>query len=87
MLLADEPTGNLDSLTSVEIMGIFQDLNRQGMTVVMVTHELDIARYTQRNVVMRDGRIVSDVQVTDRLEATAELERIKREQQAVQLAP
>jgi putative ABC transport system ATP-binding protein len=87
VLLADEPTGNLDSITSVEIMGIFQDLNRQGMTVVMVTHELDIARYTQRNVVMRDGRIVSDVQVTDRLEATAELERIKREQQAVQLAP
>jgi putative ABC transport system ATP-binding protein len=87
VLLADEPTGNLDSLTSVEIMGIFQDLNRQGMTVVMVTHELDIARYTHRNVVMRDGRIVSDLQVTDRLEAAAELDRIKREQQAVQLAP
>jgi putative ABC transport system ATP-binding protein len=87
VLLADEPTGNLDSLTSVEIMGIFQDLNRQGMTVVMVTHELDIARYTQRNVIMRDGRIVSDQLVTDRLQASVELEKIKREQQAVQLAP
>ena len=60
LLLADEPTGNLDSRTSIEIMGIFQKLNDQGMTVVMVTHELDIAHYCKRIIVMRDGRIIRD---------------------------
>ncbi len=73
LLLADEPTGNLDTRTSIEIMGIFQNLNEQGITIVMVTHELDIARYTKRNVVMRDGRIVSDRPCSDRLTAPEEL--------------
>src|SRR6266446_4904048 len=59
LLLADEPTGNLDSQTSIEIMGVFQKLNDQGITVIMVTHEIDIAHYTKRMIVMRDGRIVS----------------------------
>jgi len=85
LLLADEPTGNLDSQTSIEIMGVFQRLNAQGMTLVMVTHELDIARYTRRNLVMRDGRIVSDVPVTDRLNAETELRRLRDAQQAVNL--
>jgi putative ABC transport system ATP-binding protein len=85
VLLADEPTGNLDTHTSIEIMGIFQDLNRQGMTVVMVTHELDIARYSQRTVIMRDGRIVRDERLNDRLNAIEELGKLKAEQQAVQL--
>ena len=85
LLLADEPTGNLDSSTSIEIMGIFQSLNQRGMTVVMVTHELDIARYTQRMVVMRDGRIMRDEQVTNRLAAAEELHKLRQEQQAVQL--
>jgi putative ABC transport system ATP-binding protein len=85
LLLADEPTGNLDTHTSIEIMGIFQDLNRRGMTVVMVTHELDIARYTMRTVVMRDGRIVSDQLVRDRLDAAAEMARLQEEHKAVQL--
>jgi len=76
ILLADEPTGNLDSKTSVEIMDVFQKLNEQGITIVMVTHELDIARYCKRNLIMRDGRLVSDVRVTDRLTATVELQRI-----------
>ena len=58
VLLADEPTGNLDSRTSIEIMGIFQELNERGITIVMVTHELDIAPTRKRNVVMRDGAIV-----------------------------
>jgi putative ABC transport system ATP-binding protein len=80
LLLADEPTGNLDSRTSIEIMGVFQELNAQGMTVVMVTHELDIAHYSSRKVIMRDER------VTDRLFAPKELSRLDREQQAVQLA-
>jgi len=87
LLLADEPTGNLDTHTSIEIMGIFQDLNRRGMTVVMVTHELDIARYAMRTVVMRDGRIVSDQPVISRLNAVEELNELVRQQQAVQLAP
>src|SRR5947209_6110043 len=85
LLLADEPTGNLDSQTSIEIMGVFQKLNDQGISIVMVTHELDIARYTKRNVVMRDGRIVSDTLVTDRLNAEEELRNLQQAQQAVQL--
>jgi len=76
VLLADEPTGNLDSKTSVEIMGVFQKLNEQGISIVMVTHELDIARYCKRNLIMRDGKLVSDVRVTDRFIAAAELQRI-----------
>ena len=87
LLLADEPTGNLDSQTSIEIMGVFQKLNAQGMTIVMVTHKLDIARYTRRNVIMRDGKVVSDTPVTERLKAEKELERLREAQQAVQLAP
>ena len=85
LLLADEPTGNLDTHTSIEIMGIFQDLNRRGMTLIMVTHELDIARYCLRQVVMRDGRVVSDQPVRERLDAAAELARLRREHEAVQL--
>ncbi|SRR6266702_1420871 len=87
LLLADEPTGNLDSQTSIEIMGVFQKLNQQGITLVMVTHELDIARYTKRNVIMRDGRIVGDTLVSSRLQAETELDRLRQAQQAVQLAP
>lgn len=87
LLLADEPTGNLDSQTSIEIMGVFQRLNDQGITIVMVTHELDIARYTKRNLVMRDGRVVSDVRVENRLLAEEELKKLRAEQAAVQLAP
>ncbi len=85
LLLADEPTGNLDSQTSIEIMGVFQRLNEQGITIVMVTHELDIAHFTKRNLIMRDGRIVSDVAVTDRLNAETELQRLRDAQQAVKL--
>ena len=85
LLLADEPTGNLDSQTSIEIMGVFQKLNEQGITIVMVTHELDIARYTKRNLIMRDGRLVSDTLVTERLNAETELQRLRNAQQAVQL--
>ncbi len=87
LLLADEPTGNLDSRTSIEIMGVFQKLNEQGITIVMVTHELDIAHYTKRNIVMRDGLVVSDSPVRERLFATEELRRLDEAHQAVQLGP
>src|SRR5712692_8473273 len=60
LLLADEPTGNLDSRTSVEIMAVLQALNRQGLTIVLVTHEPDIAAYSKRQVVFRDGRVIQD---------------------------
>jgi ABC-type antimicrobial peptide transport system, ATPase component len=76
VLLADEPTGNLDSKTSVEVMGVFQKLNDQGITIVMVTHELDIAQYCKRNLIMRDGRVVSDVQVTNRSFAEVEMQKL-----------
>ncbi len=86
LLLADEPTGNLDSQTSIEIMGVFQKLNDQGITIVMVTHELDIARYTKRMVVLRDGKIVTDEMVDDRLNAEKELVRLRQAQAVVKLA-
>jgi putative ABC transport system ATP-binding protein len=76
VLLADEPTGNLDSRTSVEVMDIFQKLNNNGITIIMVTHEPDIASYCRRNVVMRDGKIVTDRMVTQRLNAVAELKKL-----------
>jgi putative ABC transport system ATP-binding protein len=66
ILLADEPTGNLDSRTSVEIMDIFQRLNEQGLTIVLVTHEPDVAQFAKRNIVFRDGKIKKDALVEDR---------------------
>jgi len=84
---AAAPTGNLDSRTSIEIMGIFQKLNDEGMTVVMVTHELDIAHYCKRIVVMRDGLVRSDAPVTARLNALEALQKLEAEQKAVQLNP
>jgi putative ABC transport system ATP-binding protein len=74
VILADEPTGNLDSRTSVEIMGIFQQLNDRGITIVMVTHEQDIAAYARRNVVMRDGLVRDDRAVERRLDAATQLQ-------------
>jgi putative ABC transport system ATP-binding protein len=60
VILADEPTGNLDSSTSAEIMGLFTTLNRQGITIIMVTHEHDVAAYAGRQITFRDGLIISD---------------------------
>lgn len=60
IIMADEPTGNLDSRTTVEIMAIFQQLNRQGITIIMVTHEPEVAAFTSRHIIFRDGMIVSD---------------------------
>ena len=60
IVLADEPTGNLDSRTSVEVMGLFQELNAQGITIILVTHESDIAQFANRHIVFRDGKIKAD---------------------------
>ena len=69
LVLADEPTGNLDSRSGEEIMLLFQRLNQEGVTLVLVTHDHDVARHASRLVEMRDGRIVADNPVTDRLDA------------------
>jgi len=73
VILADEPTGNLDTRTSLEVMAIFQDLNRKGITLVIVTHEADIASFTKRNVTFRDGRIIRSVEIKTPRNAKDEL--------------
>jgi putative ABC transport system ATP-binding protein len=73
VILADEATGNLDTRTSYEIMSLFQDLNSKGKTIVFVTHELDIAKCTNRNIIFRDGIIQRENPVTDRVDAAAML--------------
>jgi putative ABC transport system ATP-binding protein len=75
LLLADEPTGNLDSRTSVEVMGIFQELNDQGLTVMLVTHEPDIAEHARRVVTFKDGLVLSDVRNARRRVAREQLAR------------
>jgi putative ABC transport system ATP-binding protein len=69
IVLADEPTGNLDSRTSAEVMALFQELNDRGITIVLVTHDADIAAYAKRIVEIRDGLVIRDVAVTDRRDA------------------
>jgi putative ABC transport system ATP-binding protein len=73
LVLADEPTGNLDTRTSMEVMKLFQELNEQGITIVLVTHEPDIAAYAKRIVEMRDGRVRRDQPVENRRSAAADL--------------
>ncbi|TMB14478.1 MAG: ABC transporter ATP-binding protein [Deltaproteobacteria bacterium] len=74
LLLADEPTGNLDSRTSIEVMSIFQELNEQGLTVLLVTHESDIAEHARRVVTFKDGVVLSDVPLGRRRLARDELQ-------------
>ena len=76
ILLADEATGNLDTKTSYEVMELFQRLNDQGSTIGFVTHENDIALFSKRTVVLKDGHIISDKEVTNRLNAKEELAKI-----------
>ena len=86
LVLADEPTGNLDSRTSIEIMGLFQALNDGGITVVMVTHELDIASYASRVVVMRDGSVLTDSVNATRRRAEEEIAVLDRAHREASLA-
>ena len=76
LILADEPTGNLDSKTSVEVFQLFQQLNDEGITVVMVTHERDFASFAKRIVEMRDGKVIRDYPIKDRLNAEEEFKKI-----------
>lgn len=75
LILADEPTGNLDSVTSVEVFNLFQKLNDEGITIVMVTHERDFAAFAKRIIEMRDGKIIKDALIKDRLNAEEELKK------------
>lgn len=77
LLLADEPTGNLDSQTTVEVCAIFQELNDQGLTIVVVTHEPEVAQYATRIVELRDGRVIRDEPVSDRRSAAVDLRRLE----------
>jgi len=86
VLLADEPTGNLDTRTSIEIMGLFQELNESGITIVMVTHELDIAAYCKRMVVMRDGQVISDTVNENRRVARDEIAALNQAEEKAKLA-
>jgi putative ABC transport system ATP-binding protein len=82
LLLADEPTGNLDSRTSIEIMALFQELNDQGITVLVVTHEPDVARYAKRIIEMRDGRVIRDAAIADSARASADLRTLDARERA-----
>jgi putative ABC transport system ATP-binding protein len=72
-ILADEPTGNLDTEMSLEIMGLFQELNQQGKTIIMVTHEPELAAYSKRIITLRDGELVTDCEVNNRRNAQEDL--------------
>jgi putative ABC transport system ATP-binding protein len=85
VLLADEPTGNLDTRTSAEVMGVFQKLNDEGITIVMVTHELDIAHFCKRNLILRDGVMVRDEPVANRSFSGAELQKLSNAEAAAKL--
>ncbi len=74
LLLADEPTGNLDTVTSVEVMTLFQELNDAGMTILLITHEHDIAQFAKRVLVLRDGKLIEDRPVTDRVRPKPKVE-------------
>ncbi len=79
IILADEPTGNLDSHTSVEVFNVFQRLNDEGITIIMVTHERDFAAFAKRIIEMRDGRVIKDTIIDNRLRAEEELKKIQAE--------
>ena len=78
-ILADEPTGNLDTGMTLEIMGLFQELNKKGKTIIMVTHEPELAAYTKRIITLRDGELVSDTEVTERRSAADDLAKWNRD--------
>jgi putative ABC transport system ATP-binding protein len=82
LILADEPTGNLDTRTSIEVMALFQELNEQGITIILVTHEPDVAVYAKRIVEVRDGRIRRDEPVKNRRSAAFDAEHFEEKEVA-----
>jgi putative ABC transport system ATP-binding protein len=80
LILADEPTGNLDSKTSVEVFGLFQKLNEEGITIVLVTHERDYANFAKRIVELRDGKIIKDHAIEHPLIASEEMKKLSSEE-------
>jgi putative ABC transport system ATP-binding protein len=80
LILADEPTGNLDSKISVEVFSLFQKLNEEGITIVLVTHERDFAKFAKRIVELKDGRIIRDIPINNRLSGEEELRKIKEKE-------
>ena len=79
LILADEPTGNLDSKMSVEVFNLFQKLNDEGITIILVTHERDFAHFAKRIVELKDGYIIKDFEIKNRMIAAQELEKLKEE--------
>jgi putative ABC transport system ATP-binding protein len=77
LILADEPTGNLDSKMSVEVFSLFQKLNDEGITIILVTHERDFAKFAKRIVELKDGRVIRDYRIKDRLIGDEEMKKIE----------
>ena len=84
IMLADEPTGNLDTRTSFEVMEIFQELNGKGITIALVTHEMDISKFAARNIVFRDGRISKEIIIKSIKNAREELEKLPSEDEEME---
>ncbi len=84
MVLADEPTGALDTRTGIEIMALFQTLNKQGITLIIITHEAEVAKYAERHILFRDGQLISDERVADQGDAAADLAALHTRQEAAQ---
>jgi putative ABC transport system ATP-binding protein len=84
LILADEPTGNLDSTTSIEVMSVFQQLNKEGITIILVTHENDIAAYAKRIIRLRDGLIQKDELIKEHRSAVDDLNEIRAAGEALE---
>ena len=87
LILGDEPTGNLDSVTSEEIISVFQDLNRHGKTVIIVTHEEEIAHHCKRIIRFRDGRILKDEVIENPIDALEVLKKLPRPDDEIETEP
>lgn len=81
VILADEATGNLDTRTSLEVIVLFQKLHAQGRTIIFVTHNPEIARYSSRNITLRDGHVISDVKNADIMDAAGTLASLPAEEE------
>jgi len=83
VVLADEPTGNLDSLTSIDVISVFQELNEQGITIVLVTHEPDLAQYAKRTITLRDGAVIRDTVMKKRRNAVVDTQALRQKKKKI----